>query len=177
MAKHIYEYDLVFGKYHCPALKRKEVAKFQPYNDCHQTPKQIAELIEECYGASKLVEEHVWIACFNIHYSLIGIFDVSHGDIKGAMLNMGGIMQRALLSGAVGIVMIHNHPGGGHTFSHEDKIAAQRLYNAAKLLDIELLDSIIISEYGHHMIFNSLYNIHDVWKEIENGQLVEAQNS
>ena len=157
MAKHIYEYDLVFGKYRCPALKRKEVAKFQPYNDCHSTPTQIAELIEQCYNASDLAEEHIWLICFNTYNSLIGIFDVSHGDTNGAMLNAKGIMQRALLSGACAIAIIHNHPGGSTAPSALDKDSAKRLADAAKLLDIKLLDFIIITKYGHRMRFSSMY--------------------
>ncbi len=44
--------------------------------------------------------------------------------------------------------MVHNHPSGDPTPSSDDIKVTTQLFEAAKLLDIELLDHIVLAQGG-----------------------------
>jgi len=54
------------------------------------------------------------------------------------------IFIRALLSGAVGIIIIHNHPSSDITPSSQDLLVTEKIAQAGKMIGVELLDHIII---------------------------------
>jgi DNA repair protein RadC len=53
------------------------------------------------------------------------------------------ILQGALLTNAVAIILAHNHPSGNVKPSTEDINTTAKITKAAKLLDISVLDHII----------------------------------
>lgn len=61
-----------------------------------------------------------------------------------------------ILSGAVSVIIAHNHPSGSTRPSPEDIETTKRLVEAGKILDIPVLDHLIISGDG----WNSLKAIH-----------------
>ena len=44
------------------------------------------------------------------------------------------------------IILVHNHPSGDPTPSRQDYQATDRIYEAANILGIELLDHIVIGD-------------------------------
>jgi DNA repair protein RadC len=48
--------------------------------------------------------------------------------------------------GASRIMLVHNHPSGSVQASNEDARALERLQEAGRLLDIELVDFLVIGE-------------------------------
>jgi DNA repair protein RadC len=50
-----------------------------------------------------------------------------------------------ILDGASEIIVVHNHPSGDVKPSKQDKTTLKRLIKAGNLLDINILDSIIVS--------------------------------
>ena len=52
----------------------------------------------------------------------------------------------AILSNSTGIICVHNHPSGDPTPSFADNRMHKTIYEASKILGIELVDNIIISE-------------------------------
>ena len=91
-------------------------------------------------------EEHLWMACLNAKCKIIGLHELSHGDIASSIVSMRSIFARALLQSAFGIILCHNPPSGDPTPSQEDISATKRVAKAAKMLDIKLFDHIIIGE-------------------------------
>ena len=53
------------------------------------------------------------------------------------------IYLRALQLGAVGIIIVHNHPSGDSSLSKEDEEVAEKVKNAGEILNVTLLDSIV----------------------------------
>ena len=51
------------------------------------------------------------------------------------------------------IIMVHNHPTGDSTPSKSDIQITNRLYDAANLLGIQLLDHIVIGNMEYTSIF------------------------
>ena len=59
------------------------------------------------------------------------------------------IFIKALLCGASGIVIAHNHPSGDTTPSKEDIESYNRLKEAVRVIGINVLDSVIVGD-GHY---------------------------
>lgn len=66
------------------------------------------------------------------------------------------IFIKALLCGASGIVIIHNHPSGDTTPSEQDIKSYNRLKEAGKLIGINVLDSIIVGDSYYSFVENGL---------------------
>ncbi|MGL4426341.1 MAG: RadC family protein [Alphaproteobacteria bacterium] len=71
------------------------------------------------------------------------------GTIDHTPLYVREVMKRALELGAGGLIMVHNHPTGDPTPSQADINITKNLNEAAKQLEIRLLDHLIIGKYGY----------------------------
>ena len=74
-------------------------------------------------------------------YSLISI-----GNENSAPVQPSVLFQRAILAGSVSIAVAHNHPSNNLQPSTEDLRLTRRLFQAADLLGIKLLDHVIVSD-------------------------------
>ena len=66
---------------------------------------------------------------------------------------MKEIISEALKIQAPKMILIHNHPTGDPTPSKMDIKFTDKLYNAAKMFDIELLDHIVIGNGEFKSVF------------------------
>ena len=66
---------------------------------------------------------------------------------------MKEIIAEALKIKAPKMILIHNHPTGDPTPSTMDIKVTDKLYNAAKMFDIELLDHIVIGNGNFKSVF------------------------
>jgi len=55
------------------------------------------------------------------------------------------ILQGALLTNAVAMVLAHNHPSGSTRPSRQDDELTRKVVDAARLLDIKVADHIILT--------------------------------
>ncbi len=70
---------------------------------------------------------------------------ISNGGLTGTVVDIRMILKNCLLYNASQLIIAHNHPSGNKTASEADKKITQRLNEAAKLMDILLLDHVIIA--------------------------------
>ncbi len=80
----------------------------------------------------------------------MGSYQLSKGGITGTIADVRLILSVALKSLATGLILAHNHPSGNLKPSEADKQITSKIRQAAKLLDIELMDHIIISNEGYY---------------------------
>ncbi|WCR53332.1 MAG: hypothetical protein PG981_000354 [Wolbachia endosymbiont of Ctenocephalides orientis wCori] len=59
------------------------------------------------------------------------------------------VMKRALLVGAIGMIIAHNHPGGNAKPSQYDESLTKTLALACSSMEIELADHIIVTEKNY----------------------------
>ena len=76
---------------------------------------------------------------------VLGYLLVSKGGISGTVVDVRIIMQAALRSNSSSIILCHNHPSGNTQPSREDIKVTEKVKDAAKLLDISLLDHLILT--------------------------------
>lgn len=73
----------------------------------------------------------------------------SQGGITGTIADPRLIFKRALLEGAVSIILCHNHPSGSLRPSRADEELTLKFREGGKYLDIKLLDHIIVGDEGY----------------------------
>ncbi len=74
---------------------------------------------------------------------------ISEGGITGTVADPRVILKRALEESAVNLILCHNHPSGSLKPSRADEQLTSKIRDAARLLDIQVLDHIIVSERGY----------------------------
>jgi DNA repair protein RadC len=70
---------------------------------------------------------------------------VETGDIDSVHVDIRMIVQRALIVGAAGIILAHNHPSGDNHASKADREVTRALARAVSGLGIVLFDHLVIS--------------------------------
>lgn len=92
---------------------------------------------------------------------------ITTGTINKANVWPREVLKHALLSGAVSIILVHNHPSGDPTSSSEDKNLTQLIVEACKPLDITVNDHIIIGSEGKYLSFaeetNGNHSLHNAF--------------
>lgn len=74
---------------------------------------------------------------------------ISEGGITGTVADPRIILKKALESEAVNIILSHNHPSGSLKPSKSDEVLTNKIKEAARLLDITVMDHIIVSDEGY----------------------------
>ena len=117
-----------------------------------RTAENVAELLMNEMKYEK--REKVKTLVLNTKNILLKIFDVSYGGTNSAVIEPKDVLTEPIKMGAPKIILVHNHPSGDPTPSKEDIEFTKRIYNAAALLGIELLDHIVIGNQKYISIFS-----------------------
>lgn len=76
------------------------------------------------------------------------------GSLRAAPVSAREIAARAVEVRASSVILVHNHPSGVAAPSREDVQATWRLKGALAQLEIDLLDHIVIAEFGFSSILH-----------------------
>jgi DNA repair protein RadC len=74
---------------------------------------------------------------------------IHEGTIDHAIVYPRRIIEQALAARAAGLILVHNHPSGDPTPSDEDLRLTRSIQEAARPLDIRVLDHIIVGREGY----------------------------
>ncbi|MBC7425706.1 MAG: JAB domain-containing protein [Bacteroidia bacterium] len=91
------------------------------------------------------LQEDFMVMYLNKANRVLGIYPMSKGGITSTTVDIRLIFAIALTTAATGIILAHNHPSGNLKASRADIDLTHRIKDAAKILDIALLDHLIIS--------------------------------
>jgi DNA repair protein RadC len=101
-------------------------------------------------GTIEHVEEFK-ILLLNRANSVLGLFPISKGGIRGTVTDVRVVLQAALKANASGLIVAHNHPSGNLYPSDADSRITQRIKEAGSIMEIQLLDHLIIApEEGYY---------------------------
>lgn len=89
-------------------------------------------------------QEHFLSIPVNTKNAVIGVHTVNIGTINQTLVTPRDIFKTAILSGATGIILAHNHPSGDPKPSPDDKNTTRLMADAGKILGINVMDHIII---------------------------------
>jgi len=91
-----------------------------------------------------LPHEEFWILLLNRANKIIDKMRISQGGVSHTVIDVKIILKVAVEKLASCIILCHNHPSGNCEPSSEDKNITKKLSDAAKLLDLTVLDHIIV---------------------------------
>ncbi|MFY7734070.1 MAG: RadC family protein [Bacteroidia bacterium] len=97
-----------------------------------------------------LPHEEFWILLLARNRKVIARIKISEGGVAGTVVDTKIIFKHAIENLASYIVLCHNHPSGNLQPSTADIQITKNLKNAAKLLDIEIVDHIIIGNNKYY---------------------------
>jgi DNA repair protein RadC len=110
--------------------------------------KIIFEIMQPIIG--ELPHEEFWVLYLNNANKVIAKNQLSKGGMTGTVVDVRIIFKSALESGAVGILLCHNHPSGNLKPSEADIEITKKVKTAGKSLDINVLDHLIITQNGYY---------------------------
>ena len=90
--------------------------------------------------------EHFAVMLLNTKNHILGLTDVSVGSLSASIVHPREVFRAALRYAAASMILIHNHPSGDPSPSHEDISVTQRLVRAGKIMDVPVLDHIILGD-------------------------------
>jgi len=100
------------------------------------------------------LHEEFKVMLLNRSNRVLGIILISKGGISGTVVDIRQILQAALKANASSIICGHNHPSGNLKPSEADQRITQKISEAAKLMDIQLLDHLILIPDDHYFSFS-----------------------
>ncbi|MCR5138021.1 MAG: DNA repair protein RadC [Oscillospiraceae bacterium] len=100
---------------------------------------------EACGYFRNRQEESVRMLCLNAAGKVLKRLEIAKGDVNAVHFPIRRIVETAINSKAVSVLLAHNHPGGTLTPSQEDLAATEAASKALETVGIRLLDHLIVS--------------------------------
>jgi DNA repair protein RadC len=92
--------------------------------------------------------EKFWVLCLNRKNRLQKCVEVSSGTATAALAHPREVFRAAIRESAAAVICLHNHPSGDPAPSAADLHVTRQLREAAKAVDINLLDHVIVGRLG-----------------------------
>ena len=112
-------------------------------------PKDIVEIMVRILNREDEIDrkkEHFWTVGLDSRNCIVYIELVSLGTLTASLVHPRETFRLAVMKGVASLMMIHNHPSGDSSPSGDDIDLTKRMVEAGKILGIEILDHIIITE-------------------------------
>lgn len=107
-----------------------------------RTPEDAASAVME--DMRYLKKEHFRILLLNVKNHLLAIENISVGSLSASVVHPREIFRIPIKKSAAAIILVHNHPSGDPTPSQEDVNITRRVFEAGKIIGIDVLDHVII---------------------------------
>jgi DNA repair protein RadC len=108
-------------------------------------PDKVADYLRSAFDENPL-QEAFYCVYFDRKNHPLGRHLITLGTIDATLVSCREVFRGAILAGACALVVAHNHPSGDPAPSAADINVTRKLREAAKILEIELLDHVIV---GH----------------------------
>ena len=106
------------------------------------------DVFEHTVEMRRLSKEHLRGLYVNGHYQVIHDETISIGTIDSNIVHPREVFRPAIAYGAAGLVLVHNHPSGNLEPSDSDRLVTKQISDAGRLLGIDLIDHVIVTETG-----------------------------
>ena len=107
------------------------------------------DIYKSMKAETKIDRECVWVLHVNSRNRIIHKELVSMGVVNASLVAPREVFRRAIIEGSAAIVIVHNHPSGDPEPSMDDIKICTVLLEAAKIIDIKLLDFVVIGTGGY----------------------------
>jgi len=114
-----------------------------------ESPEQAYKAITAITSVEEEAQEVFGVLILNTKHKIVAVHEISRGTLNGSMVHPREVFKPAVLHNAAAIICFHNHPSGDPKPSKEDVDITKRLIEAGKIMGIEILDHIIVSDEGY----------------------------
>jgi DNA repair protein RadC len=116
-------------------------------NDPCDSPARVATLARQFIPAGE-EREHLLVILCDSRTMVKGVAVISVGTLSAALVHPREVFRPAIVAGAAGIILVHNHPSGDANPSSDDRDTTRRIGRAGELLGIPCVDHVIIGDEG-----------------------------
>jgi DNA repair protein RadC len=114
-----------------------------------QSPRDAANLLMT--EMASLEQEHLRVLLLNTRNEVLSIQEIYVGNVNATVVRPAEVLRPAVKDNAPAIIVAHNHPSGDPTPSAEDVAITRQLFQAGRLLGIELLDHVVIGRANRYV--------------------------
>ena len=93
--------------------------------------------------------EQFWVIYLNNANKVLAKLNISQGGMTATVVDIRVLLKKALELNSTGLILCHNHPSGTLRASDADSKITEKIKVAAKLMDIQLLDHIIVTDQSY----------------------------
>ncbi len=112
-----------------------------------KNPDDIAGLVKGRLKDKK--KEHFLALLLDTRNHVFKISEISIGSLDTNIVHPREVFKEAIAASASSVIFVHNHPSGDCTPSTDDIELTRRLFQAGKIIGIDVLDHIILSDHTH----------------------------
>ena len=95
---------------------------------------------------STLEQEHLRVILLDTKNHVQGMPTIYQGNVNTSLVRVAELFREAIRANCTAIIVAHNHPSGDPTPSPEDVLITERIVEAGRILDVQVLDHLVI---GH----------------------------
>jgi DNA repair protein RadC len=95
-------------------------------------------------------KEYFKVLFLNQASQILGYTLISEGGLTDTTVDVRVILQAALLTNSVALVLAHNHPSGSMKPSRQDMEITKQVKEAARLMRISVIDHLILTDAGYY---------------------------
>ncbi|MDD4576427.1 MAG: DNA repair protein RadC [Bacteroidales bacterium] len=104
-------------------------------------------------------QEEFWVIFMDRSNKIIADKQISIGGLSSTIVDPKVVFIAALENKASGMILVHNHPSGNLVPSSADDKITERLINAGKLLEIQVLDHLILGSNTYYSYQDSSHRL------------------
>jgi DNA repair protein RadC len=93
-------------------------------------------------------QEHLKVVLLSTRHQVIGVRTAYIGSVHSAVVRTAELLRDAVRENCPNIILVHNHPSGDPSPSPDDVALTAHVIEAAKILNIDVLDHIVIARGG-----------------------------
>jgi DNA repair protein RadC len=116
-------------------------------------PQEVVDLLRPRCDAEEV--ECFYVLVLDSQSNVRAAIELTRGLLNSSLVHPREVFRTAILYGAAGIIVAHNHPSGDPTPSPEDRAVTRQLLEAGRLLGLPLYDHIILGADGRYLSFAS----------------------
>ena len=120
-------------------------------------PTKVADYLRSAFDENPMQEAFYFVYLDRKNHPL-GRHLITLGTATSTLVSPKEVFRGAILSGATALVVAHNHPSGDPTPSCADITVTRALREAAKILEIELMDHVIVGDVKSDPRGNGFYS-------------------
>jgi len=121
-------------------------ARAQAQNSFQEPFDSPETVYRSCLDMQAFQQEVLRVVLLDARFRRITAVDITKGTVNESLAHPREIFRPAISHSAYALVVVHNHPSGDVSPSEADTRLTRRIAEAAKILQIQLLDHVIVGQ-------------------------------